>query len=84
MRVNDGLVENQLKSTDVGKPIGYISYRGASYSANLYMPSDAFGLVLQAFTANKYHFISMDGDKSGNGEVMVRTFMLLESMAEPD
>jgi hypothetical protein len=48
------------------------------------LPSDAFVLVLQAFAANKYCFISMDGNKSGNGEAVVRTFMLMEWMAESD
>ena len=81
---SDGLVSRELKSTESGKPIGYISYRAADYSANLFMPSDAFGLVLQAFAANRYHWISMDGAKSGNGEVMVHTFMLLESIDETD
>jgi hypothetical protein len=75
---------SRLRSTDVAKPVGYISYRGADYSANLFIPSDAFALVLQAFTANKYRFVSIHGNKSAYGEVMVRSFMLLESMEEPD
>lgn len=79
---SDELVESKLKSTDAAKPIGYISYRGASYSSSLYMPADAFPLVMQAFAAQKYRYVSMEGEKRGPGEIMVHRFMLLQAISE--
>ena len=78
----DGLVARELKSTGKSHPIGNISYRAADYSAMLFMPSDTFAFVLQAFTANKYRWISMNGRKTGNGQVMVDHFHLSASMSD--
>lgn len=84
LHASEGLAERKGESTGEGKPVGYISYRGANYSANLFMPSDTFGLVLMAFTARRYHWISMTGGKTSSGAVQVDYFELSDLKPEED
>ena len=84
LRPSDRLVESELKSTDTAKPVGYISYRGADYSSTLYMPADTFALVVQAFAAGRFRFVSTEGEKCGSGEIMVHRFLLLQSISSED
>lgn len=70
----DQLNPSLVKSTDQPTAVGYISHRGKDYSANLDMPSDAFGLVLQMFIANRYRFVFIEAAKSFRGEAAIRHY----------
>jgi hypothetical protein len=84
LNASEGLLERKRESTGEGRPIGYVSYRGADYTGNVFIPSDTFGLVLLAFTAKRYHWISMSGRKTGSGAVDIDDFDLLDLKPEPD
>jgi hypothetical protein len=79
---SNALVGRELKSTQEAKPVGYISYRGNDYSAGLFMPSDAFNMVLQMFIADKYRFVIIDGEKCGSGEVNVHLFRFSKTIGD--
>ena len=47
------------------RPVGEVNYRGASYSAVLFMPADALPLLVPMLTAEKYRHLELDVEKGG-------------------
>ncbi|MDE5460200.1 hypothetical protein [Bradyrhizobium sp. CSS354] len=63
------------------RPVGEVSYRGADYSAVLFMPADALPLIVPLLTAGKYSFLSIYVAKGG----AVDSYSFLDYLGpEPD
>jgi hypothetical protein len=62
------LSESDERSRHTPKAVGAISHRAGEYSANLHLPADAFGLVLQMMLAGKYRYVVIEAEKSYRGE----------------
>jgi hypothetical protein len=50
---------------------------GKDYQANLFMPPDAFSLVLMMLSAGKYRFVSFDAEK-GARDAPISSFYFSE------
>jgi hypothetical protein len=77
--------DNLGKSSSTGpRPVGHVSYRGKDYQANLFMPPDAFSLVLMMLSAGKYRFVSFDAEK-GARDAPISSFYFSEIIEDdPD
>jgi hypothetical protein len=79
-----GLSESSDRSRHTPKAVGAISHRAGEYSANLHLPADAFGLVLQMMLAGKYRYVLIEAEKSFRGEALVTHFRFSGSLDEDD
>lgn len=77
------LSESERKSHEP-KSVGHITHRGKDYRANLHMPADILGPVLQMLIAKRYRFIFLTAEKSFRGESSVRGYRLSESIDDED
>ncbi|CAN7570665.1 hypothetical protein LJR220_005209 [Bradyrhizobium sp. LjRoot220] len=66
------------------KAVGAISHRGKDYQANLHLPADAFGLVLQMMIAGRYRYVLIEAHKSFRGEALIRHFRFSGTIDEDD
>jgi hypothetical protein len=66
------------------KGVGYISYWGKDYSANLHLPSDLLGPVLQMMIAEKYRYIIMEAHKPFRGEAVILNYRFSATLHEDD
>ena len=78
------LVESEWKSTDKPKCVGWVTHRGKQYSANLLLPSDAMGPVLQMLIAGKYKYVFFEAEKSFRGEAGIRYYRFSGTVEEDE
>jgi hypothetical protein len=78
------LMESAYKSTDTPKPVGCVTHRGISYSANLHVPADALNPILQMMIAGRYTYILFEAEKSYRGEASIRHYRFAATLAEDD
>lgn len=78
------LVESEWKSTDKPKAVGWVTHRGKQYSANLHLPADALGPVLQMLIAGKYKYLFFEAEKSFRGEASIRHYRFSGTMGEDE
>jgi hypothetical protein len=57
---------------------------GKDYQANLRLPADALGLVLQMMIAGRYRYVVIEAEKSFRGQAPVRHFRFTGSVDEDD
>ncbi|MGM4885288.1 hypothetical protein AB8A20_07920 [Tardiphaga sp. 604_B6_N1_1] len=78
------LNESERSSISQPKAVGWITHRGKQYSANLHIPADALGSVLQMLIAGRYQYVLMDASKSFRGEADIRHFRFSKTVTEDD
>jgi hypothetical protein len=55
------------------RPIGYVSYRGADYSANLHFPSDMLLILITMLSNGKYRYLVFEASK-GSRDSEIHSF----------
>jgi hypothetical protein len=81
---NYRLSESGDRSKHQPKNVGAISHRGKEYSANLHIPADVLGPLLQMMIAGKYRFIVIEAEKSFRGEALIRNFRFSVTVTDED
>jgi hypothetical protein len=73
---------NVGKSSSTGpRPVGHVSYRGKDYQAHLFMPPDAFPLVLMMLGAAKYRFVIFEA-AAGSRDAPISRFHFSETIED--
>ena len=62
-------------------PVGYVHYRSAEYSANLFFPSDMLQPILIMLWADQYKYVLFEAAKGGN-DAAIYNFELLKRRRE--
>jgi hypothetical protein len=76
---------SERKSSDPPpKGVGWISHRGKDYNANLHMPMDVLGLVLQMMVAGRYRYVLIEAEKSFRGEAAIRHYRFSGTLTDDD
>jgi hypothetical protein len=78
------LSESESRRKREPKAVGGISHWGKDYRANLHLPADAFGLVLQMMIAGKYKYVCIEATASSRGEALVRHFRFTGRLNDDD
>jgi hypothetical protein len=75
---------SEQRSKHQPKNVGAISHRGKDYSANLHIPGDVLGPILQMMIAGKYRYVVIEAEKSFRGEALVRYFRFAGTISDED